>query len=263
MVVQILYKYCSEDLQRFHWQVNCTRNGAVWKATTNYTSLPPSWKAIPAPTLSPTTRLQRNPPLKKRDYCKAQPLYLYLQSLQQIPLYCNFFSFVQHCIILYYYYYWTSQYNMQISTNKLKVWKLSNNNCPTNIRPNTEDDNTDLGFDYSKILVKSNPNTPTSSPAITSRPPSLTYQYIETEVKMKLEQLGKSLTTMAKLHHNKEFMEMALARQLPPRGMQLDLSCTLLNKTSTIEEQWDKILLKASNDLVKLSYTTTLPTKWR
>ena len=28
-------------------------------------------------------------------------------------------------------------------------------------------------------------------------------------------QLGKSLTTMAKLHHNKEFMEMALARQLP------------------------------------------------
>ena len=70
---------------------------------------------------------------------------------------------------------------------------------------------------------------------------------------MKLEQLGKSLTTMAKLHHNKEFMEMALVRQLPPRGMQLDLS-TLLNKTSTIEEQWDKILLKASNDLVKLSY---------
>ena len=59
---------------------------------------------------------------------------------------------------------------------------------------------------------------------------------------------------MAKLHHNKEFMEIALARQLPPRGMQLDLSCTLLNKTPTIEEQWDKILLKASIDLVKLSF---------
>ena len=36
--------------------------------------------------------------------------------------------------------------------------------------------------------------------------------------------------------------------------MQLDLSCTLLNKTPTIEQQWDKILLKASIDLVKLSY---------
>ena len=122
---------------------------------------------------------------------------------------------------------------------------------PTNIRPNTEDKNTDLGFDYSKILVKSNPNTPTASPAITSRPPSWTYQSIETE---KLEQLGKSLTTMAKVHHNKEFMEMALARKLPPRGMQLDVSCTLLNKTPTVEEQWEQILLKASIDLVKLSF---------
>ena len=91
-------------------------------------------------------------------------------------------------------------------------------NCPTNICSNTEDESTDLGFDYSKILVKSNPNTPTASPAITSGPPSWTYQSIETEMKMKLEQLAKSLTTMAKLHHTKE---MALARKLPPRGMQL------------------------------------------
>ena len=37
-----------------------------------------------------------------------------------------------------------------------------------------------------------------------------------------LEQLGKSLNTVAKLHHNKEFMEMAMARNLPPRKMQLE-----------------------------------------
>ena len=36
--------------------------------------------------------------------------------------------------------------------------------------------------------------------------------------------------------------------------MQLDLNCTLLNKTPTIEEQWAKILRKASNDLVKLAH---------
>ena len=71
---------------------------------------------------------------------------------------------------------------------------------------------------------------------------------------MKLEQLGKSLNTMAKLHHNREFMETAMARNLPPRGMQLDLSCTLLNKTPTTEEQWEQIPLKASNDLVKLAH---------
>ena len=59
---------------------------------------------------------------------------------------------------------------------------------------------------------------------------------------------------MAKLHHNREFMEMAIARNLPPRGMQLDLNCTLLNKTQTVEEQWDQILRKASNDLVKLAH---------
>ena len=35
--------------------------------------------------------------------------------------------------------------------------------------------------------------------------------------------------------------------------MQLDLSCTLLNKTPAVEEQWEQ-MLKASNDLVKLSY---------
>ena len=34
----------------------------------------------------------------------------------------------------------------------------------------------------------------------------------------------------------------------------LDLSCTLLNKTPAVEEWWEQILLKASNDLVKLSY---------
>ena len=71
---------------------------------------------------------------------------------------------------------------------------------------------------------------------------------------MKLEQLGKSLNTMAKLHHNREFMEMAMARNLPPRRMQLDLSCTLLNKTPTTEEQWEQIPLKASNNLVKLAH---------
>jgi len=47
---------------------------------------------------------------------------------------------------------------------------------------------------------------------------------------------------------------MAMARNLPPRGMKLDLSCTLLNKTPTTVEQWEQILLKASNDLVKLTH---------
>ena len=68
-------------------------------------------------------------------------------------------------------------------------------NCLTNIPPNTEKDTADLSFDYSKILVKSSPNTPTQSPAITSRSPSWTYQSIEREIKLKLEQLAKSLTT--------------------------------------------------------------------
>ena len=49
-------------------------------------------------------------------------------------------------------------------------------------------------------------------------------------------------------------MEMAMARNLPPRGMKLHLSCTLLNKTPTTVEQWEQILLKASNDLVKLTH---------
>ena len=44
-----------------------------------------------------------------------------------------------------------------------------------------------------------------------------------------------------------------LARKLPPKGMQLDLSYTLLNKTPAVEEQWEQ-MLKASNDLVKLSF---------
>ena len=102
--------------------------------------------------------------------------------------------------------------------------------------------------------MKSNPNTPAQSPATTPGISSWTYQSIEQETKMKLEQLGKSLNTMAKLHHNREFMEMAMARNLPPRRMQLDLSCTLLNKTPTTEEQWEQIPLKASNDLVKLAH---------
>ena len=117
-----------------------------------------------------------------------------------------------------------------------------------------DDDTTDLGFDYSKILVKSNTNTPAQSPATIQGITSWTYQSIEQEIKLKMEQLGKSLNTMAKLHHNREFMEMAMARNLPPRGMQLDLNCTLLNKTQTVEEQWDQILWKASNDLVKLAH---------
>ena len=83
-------------------------------------------------------------------------------------------------------------------------------NSPLNTCTNTEEDTTDLGFDYSKILVKSNPNTPSQSPATTPGIPSWTYQSIEQETKMKLEQLGKSLNTVAKLHHNKEFMEMAM-----------------------------------------------------
>lgn len=95
-------------------------------------------------------------------------------------------------------------------------------NSPLNTCTNTEEDTTDLGFDYSKILVKSNPNTPLQSPATTPGIPSWTYQSIEQETKMKLEQLGKSLNTVAKLHHNKEFMEMAMARNLPPRKMQLE-----------------------------------------
>ena len=117
-----------------------------------------------------------------------------------------------------------------------------------------DDDTTVLGFDYSKILVKSNPNTPAQSPATIQGIPSWTYQSIEQKIKLKLEQLGKPLNTMAKLHHNREFMEMAMARNLPPRGMQLDLNCTLLNKTQTVEEQWDQTQWKASNDLVKLAH---------
>lgn len=105
---------------------------------------------------------------------------------------------------------------------------------PHNTNPNTNED-IELGFDYSKILVKSNPNTPTQSPATTPRIPSWTYQSIEPEVNLKLGQLGKSLNTVAKLHHNREFMEMAMARHLPPRGMQLDLNCTLLNKTQPLK----------------------------
>ena len=35
--------------------------------------------------------------------------------------------------------------------------------------------------------------------------------------------------------------------------MQLDLSYTILNKTPAVEEQWEQ-MLKASNDLVKLSF---------
>ena len=58
---------------------------------------------------------------------------------------------------------------------------------------------------------------------------------------------------LAKLYHNKDSWKWSLARKLPPRGMQLDLSCTLLNKTPAVEEQWEQ-MLKASNDLVKLSY---------
>ena len=131
---------------------------------------------------------------------------------------------------------------------------IVNTTSPLNPRPNIDDDTTDLGFDYSKILVKSNPNTPAQSPATIQGIPSWTYQSIEQEIKLKLEQLGMSLNTMAKLHHNREFMEMAIARNLPPRGMQLDLNCTLLNKTQTVEEQWDQILQKASNDLVKLAH---------
>ena len=72
---------------------------------------------------------------------------------------------------------------------------------PLNTNPNTNED-IELGFDYSKILVKSNPNTPTQSPATTPRIPSWTYQSIEPEVNLKLGQLGKSLNTVAKLHHN-------------------------------------------------------------
>ena len=53
--------------------------------------------------------------------------------------------------------------------------------------------------------------------------------------------------------HIEEIMEMILARKFPPRGMQVDLNCTLLNKTTAVEEQWEQILLKASNDLVKRS----------
>ena len=124
-------------------------------------------------------------------------------------------------------------------------------NSPLNSRLNIDDDTMDMGFDYSKILVKSNPNTPAQSPATIQGIPSWTYQSIKQEIKLKL---GKSLNTMAKLHQNREFMEMAMARNLPPRGMQLDLNCTLLNKTQTIEEQWDQVLRKASNDLVKLAH---------
>ena len=131
---------------------------------------------------------------------------------------------------------------------------IVNTTSPLNPRQNIDDDTTDLGFDYSKILVKSNPNTPAQSPATIQGIPSWTYQSIEQEIKLKLEQLGTSLNTMAKLHHNREFMEMAIARNLSPRGMQLDLNCTLLNKTQTVEEQWDQILRKASNDLVKLAH---------
>ena len=51
----------------------------------------------------------------------------------------------------------------------------------------------------------------------------------------------------------KNSQKWSLARKLPPRGMQLDLSYTILNKTPAVEEQWEQ-MLKASNDLVKLSF---------
>jgi len=48
-------------------------------------------------------------------------------------------------------------------------------------------------------------------------------------------------------------MSMALDHGLAPRGMQIDLKCTMLSMTDNIKNSWDGILSKASLDLVQLA----------
>ena len=61
---QTLYKFCAENLQRFHWRIYCRWNSAVWKAPNQPYTTPPHRRPLnhtsPTPLLeghtSPTLR---------------------------------------------------------------------------------------------------------------------------------------------------------------------------------------------------------------
>ena len=72
---QTLYKFCAENLQRFHWRIYCRWNSAVWKAPNQPYTTPPPQKAIePHQSHPPLGRpYQPNPPPTPWDYRELLP----------------------------------------------------------------------------------------------------------------------------------------------------------------------------------------------
>ena len=121
---------------------------------------------------------------------------------------------------------------------------------PPNPNPNPPSQDSFPTIDLTKLLVRSNPNTPAPSPSTTTTD---SFNFHEQEVKCYLDKIKTSLLLTAKLHHNHEFMVMALERKLAPRGPQIDIPCTLISATELVKEHWDKTLQEASLQLVHIA----------
>ena len=117
----LLPKSSLQILQCFHWRVYCRRNGRL-------EGIQPTWHYSPTETLQ-TTYLTSPTPTHHETILKTMATEIDEHMLLDESPIVN-------------------------TTNRGQP------NSPLNPRPNIDDDTTDLGFNYSKILVKSNPNKP-------------------------------------------------------------------------------------------------------